>query len=265
VPFFYTSPNTARVNLAMDIPSAAIKFGKEKGKQHAAVNVLGIAYGPDNSIAARFSDTVNLDFGDKKELEDFQQKPYHYENQFDLASGKYNLRVVFSSGSESFGKAVIPLVIDPYDGKQFTVSAVAMSNEIHPAADMGGGLDAALLEDRKPLVVKGMQIVPSASDHFKKTDNIVVYLELYAPVLQSPNPPTIGVEMRVIDRKTGQQKVDTGAKDLTTAIQTGNPVIPLGLKVPMDSITPGSYRIELRGFDSKGSITPFHSADFEVE
>lgn len=265
VPFFYTSPNTARVDLAMDIPSTAVKFEKQKGKQHAAVNILGIAYGANNSIAARFSDTVNFDFDGKKEVENFQKQPYHYENQFDLSSGQYSLRVVFSSGNESFGKAVIPLTVDPYDGKQFSLSAVAMSNEIHPAADMSTGLDAALLEDRKPLIVRGMQIVPSASDHFKKTDNIIVYLELYAPILLSPNPPTIGVEMRVIDRKTGQQKVDTGAKDLTAATQAGNPVIPLGLRVPMDSITPGSYQIELRGFDSKGAMTAFHTADFEVE
>jgi hypothetical protein len=95
-PFFYTSPNTARVDLAMDIPSAAMKFEKVKGKQHSAVNILGIAYRSDGSIAARFSDTVNLDFEDKKELQDFQKQPFHYENQFDLASGQYNLRVVFS-------------------------------------------------------------------------------------------------------------------------------------------------------------------------
>ncbi|HXX00836.1 MAG TPA: hypothetical protein VEJ00_06455, partial [Candidatus Acidoferrales bacterium] len=173
--------------------------------------------------------------------------------------------VVFSSGNESFGKAVIPLAIDPYDGKQFSLSGVAMSNDIRPASDMATGLDAALLEDRKPLVVRGMHFIPSASDHFKTTDNVAIYLELYAPVLLGPHPPTIGVEMRVTDRKTGQQKVDTGAKDLTGAIQAGNPVIPLGLRVPTNSLTPGSYRIELRGFDSAGALTAFHSADFELE
>jgi len=266
VPFFYTSPNTARVDLAMDIPTSTFKFAKEKGKQHSSINVLGIAYTADNNtIAARFSDTVNFDFDDKKELENFQKQPFHYENQFDLASGKYNFRIVFNSGNESFGKAVIPLTIDPYDGKQFSLSAVAMSNELHPAADMASGLDAALLEDRKPLVVHGMQIVPSASDHFKTTDNIVVYLELYAPVLLAANPPKIGVEMRVTDRKTGQQKVDTGSKDLTGAITAGNPVIPLGLRIPLTGLTPGSYRIELRGFDASGAMTPFHTADFELE
>jgi VWFA-related protein len=265
VPFFYTSPNTARVNLAMEIPSSAIKFAKEKGKQHSAVNVLGIAYGPNNSIAARFSDTVNLDFEDKKEIQNFEQRPFHYENQFDLASGQYSLRVVFSSGSESFGKIVVPLVIEPYDGKQFSLSALALSNEFHPVSEMATGLDAALLEDRKPLVTRGMQIVPSASDHFKTTDNVALYVEVYAPALLGANPPKVGVEIRVTDRKTGKQISDVGVSDLSGSIQAGNPVIPLGLKLPLTSPTAGSYRVELRALDSIGGNTSFHSADFELE
>jgi VWFA-related protein len=265
VPFFYSSPNTALVNLAMDIPSAAIKFEKVKGKPHSAVNILGIAYRPDGSIAARFSDTVNFDFEDKKELPDFQKQPFHYENQFDLASGKYSLRIVFSSGNESFGKLVVPLVIDPYDGKQFSLSAVALSNEIRSASTMATGLDAALLEDRKPLVVRGVQIIPSASNHFKKTDTTVLYLEIYEPALLGPNPPKVGVEMRVTDRKSGEQKLDVGVPDTANSIQAGNPVIPLGLKLPLTSLSPGSYRVELRALNSKGASTSFRSADFEVE
>jgi len=265
VPFFYTSPNTARVNLAMEIPSSAIKFAKEKGKQHSAVNVLGIAYGPNNSIAARFSDTVNLDFEDKKEIQNFEQRPFHYENQFDLASGQYSLRVVFSSGSESFGKIVVPLVIEPYDGKQFSLSAIALSNEFHPVSEMATGLDAALLEDRKPLITRGMQIVPSASDHFKTTDNVALYVEVYAPALVGLNPPKVGVEIRVTDRKTGKQMSDVGVSDLSGSIQAGNPVIPLGLKLPLTSPTAGSYRVELRALDSKGGNTGFRSADFDLE
>ena len=264
VPFFYTSPNTAHVNLAMDIPSSAIKFAKEKGKQHASVNVLGIAYRPDNSIAARFSDTVNLDL-DKKELENFGKQPLHYENLFDLASGQYSLRVVFSSGNESFGKVTVPLIIDPYDGKKLSLSAVALSNEVRSASDLAAGLDAALLEDRKPLIVRGMHIIPSGSNHFKRTDSAAVYLELYAPALLGPNPPQIGVEMRVTDRKSGEQKLDIGIRDTTASIQPGNPVMPIGLKLPVNSLASGSYRVELRAMDSQGGVTNFRSSDFEVE
>ncbi len=38
-PFFYTSPETARVNLALDVPGSSIQFEKVKGKYHAVVNV----------------------------------------------------------------------------------------------------------------------------------------------------------------------------------------------------------------------------------
>ena len=43
-PYFYTGPNVARVNLAMDIPQEMFKFDKDKGKYHSSLNVLGIAY-----------------------------------------------------------------------------------------------------------------------------------------------------------------------------------------------------------------------------
>src|SRR5882724_2883790 len=59
-PYFYTAPNTARVNLAMELPSDTVQFNKDKGKYHANLNVLGIAYRPDGTIGARFSDTVNM-------------------------------------------------------------------------------------------------------------------------------------------------------------------------------------------------------------
>ena len=213
LPFFYTSPNEARVNVAMEIATNDLKFEKEKGKFHAAVNVLGLAYLPDGSVGARFSDTLNLDFDDKKQAEAFKESPMHYENQFDVASGKYNLKVVYSSGGESFGKLEMPLTVDPYDDKQFSMSALALSKEVHKAADLGTGLDALLLADRVPLIVDGMQLVPYGSNHFKKTDLAAFYMELYEPLLVTgdpKSPPVVAFELRVLDGKTGEQKEDTG-------------------------------------------------------
>jgi VWFA-related protein len=261
-PFFYTSANTARVNLAIGIPSNAMKFEKVKGKQHSSLNVLGIAYKPDGSIAARFSDSVDLDFDGKKEVEEFQKQPFHYENQFDVSSGQYNLKVVFSSGNESFGKLQLPLVIDPYDGKQLSMSGVVLSNEMRRVADLDTGLDSQLLADRTPLVVQGIQIVPSDSNRFKKTDTAAIYAEIYAPLLTGPNPPQVGVEFMVVDRKTGEKKVDVASRATN---QAGSAVAPIGLKLPVATLAPGSYRVELRALDSVGNSAKPRTADFEVE
>jgi len=265
VPFFYTSSNTARVDLVIDIPTSALKFEKVKGKQHSSVNVLGIAYGPDASIAARFSDSVDLDFEDKKELQEFQSHPFHYENQFEVASGVYNLKVAFSSGSESFGKLETPLVIGPYTNKQFSLSAIALSNEMHRVSEMGSGLDAELLEDKRPLVAMGMQITPSASNHFKTSDSAAIYVEVYEPLLTGPNPPKVGLELKVMDRKSGAQKIDAGFTNTASAISAGNPVVPLGMKLPVGSLPAGLYRVEVTALDSAGNSTKPSSADFEVE
>ena len=261
-PFFYTSANTARVNLAIGIPSNAMKFEKVKGKQHSSLNVLGIAYKPDGSIAARFSDSVDLDFDGKKEVEEFQKQPFHYENQFDVSSGQYNLKVVFSSENESFGKLQLPLVIDPYDGKQLSMSGVVLSNEMRRVADLDTGLDSQLLADRTPLVVQGIQIVPSDSNRFKKTDTAAIYAEIYAPLLTGPNPPQVGVEFMVVDRKTGEKKVDVASRATN---QAGSAVAPIGLKLPVATLAPGSYRVELRALDSVGNSAKPRTADFEVE
>jgi hypothetical protein len=262
-PFFYTSPNAAQVHLAVEIPSTALKFEKVKGKQHAAVNILGIAYKPDASIAARFSDTVNVDFDGKKEVEEFQKAPFHYENQFGIASGEYKLKIVFSSGNDSFGKLEAPLLIDPYQGKEFSISSVALSNDLRRAADVAADLDSQLLEDRTPLLVQGMQISPSASNQFKKTDTAALYAELYEPRMKDPNPPEIAFEMRILERKTGEEKFHIRNK-----LPKGNsrdPVIPLGLKLPVSTLTSGSYRVELRAIDSAGGASKTRTADFELE
>ena len=73
VPFFYTAANVARVNVALEISTGTLKFEKEKGKFHAAIDVLGIATKQDGSVGARFSDTVDLDFERKKKWRRFRK------------------------------------------------------------------------------------------------------------------------------------------------------------------------------------------------
>ncbi len=262
-PFFYISANTARVNVAMDIPLTEVKAEKVNGKLHAEVHVLGIAYRADGRAAARFSDTVKRDFGSKKELEEFAQKPLHYENEFDVAAGSYTLKLAFSMGHK-FGKIETPLVVEPWDGKQFSLSSVALSTNIH-RLDQAEGLDAALLGGRTPLVAEGMQIVPSATNRVKKTEHGALYVEVYEPLLLDPNPPQVGIQLRVLDRKTGKVAQDSGLFSVAAAIRAGSPMIPVGLNLQVQSLAPGSYRAEVRATDSQGRQSVLRATDFDLE
>jgi hypothetical protein len=262
-PYFYTGPNTARVDLAMEIPSESLQFNKDKGKYHANLNVLGIAYKPDGTIGARFSDTVNLDL-EKDEVKEFTKTPYHYENQFDAAPGTYKLTVVLTAGGDAFGKFETPLTIDEYDGKHFHLSGLALANNVHALSAAPTGLDSVLLEDRTPLVVKGMQIIPSGTNRFKHTDSVVLYTEIYEPLLTSENPPRIGFGYRIFERDSNKQIFFTGVQPGEEYVQKGNPVIPVGMKVKVDDLKPGAYRLMMQAVDSAKNSAPNRLVDFDI-
>ncbi len=263
-PFFYTAPNAARVDLSMNIVSSSVEFAKAKGRFHSDVNILGIAYKPDGTVGARFSDAVTLDF-DKDELKHFTDAPWYYQNQFTLAPGQYRLTIALSSGGQSFGKYEMPLSIEPYDGKKFTLSGLALSNTVQKVADSGTDLDAVLMEDRTPLIVRDYEIVPSGSNHFKKTDKTVIYTQIYEPRLSAANPPAVRIGYRIVDPKTGKQMMASGAIETDTFIVKGSPVIAMGLKVPFDVLPPGSYRLDMQAGEVGGERTPVRSVNFVVE
>jgi VWFA-related protein len=266
LPFFYTGTNTARVNVAMDFPVDSVKFTKEKGKFRAEMNILGIASTKEGTVGARFSDTVKLEFQDKKQMEAFQEKPYHYENQFEIASGQYNLKVVLGTSSDSFGKLELPLTVEPYDSKNFGLSGIALSKEFYRAAAMGNSLDVELISDRKPLIAQGLQIIPTGTTKFKNTENAVFFMELYEPLVAVPDrkdPVEVGVAMKIFDRKSNEKKVDTGWIRIPVQEKDTNPVLPVGMKLPVTGLPAGGYRLEISGLD-KGGKPITRTTDFEI-
>lgn len=265
-PYFFTGSNVARVNVAMELPASSFKFAKDKGRLRSSLNVLGIAYKKDGSVGARFSDTVKIDYENQKEVEEFQGKIYHYENQFDVASGEYNLKVVFSAGGESFGKIEQPLVVDAYDVKKFNISALALSTHFQKVSDSDPRLEAALLEDRTPLIAEGFHVIPAGSSKFKKTDKAAIYFEIYEPALVEAEPPkglAVGLQIRVFDAK-GAAKSDSGGFRIPVPEKGGNPQIPFAAQVPVASLEPGMYKVEVTSVDSLKN-TFVRTGIFEVQ
>ena len=265
-PYFFTAANVARVNVAMELPAASFKFDKEKGKLRSSLNVLGIAYKKDGSVGARFSDTVKIDYENQKEVEEFQGKVYHYENQFDVASGEYNLKVVFSAGGENFGKIEQPLVVDSYDLKKFNISSLALSTHFQKVGDSDPRLETALLEDRTPLIAQGYHVIPAGSAKFKKTDKAAMYFEIYEPALVDAEPPkglAVGLQIRVFDAK-GALKSDSGGFRVPVPEKGGNPQIPWAAQIPVATLDPGMYKVEVTSVDSLKN-TLARTAIFEVQ
>jgi len=265
-PYFFTGTNVARVNVALEIPAQSLKFNKDKGKERSTLNVLGVAYKKDGAVGARFSDAVKIDFDNEKEVEAFQQGLYHYENQFDVAAGDYNLKVVFSTGGENFGKLEQPLAIEPYDTKKFSLSALALSIRFRKTAEVDQGLETALLEDRTPLIAGGYQVTPAGSLKFKKTDHAAMYFEIYEPALLAEPPPkdtAVALQIQVFDDK-GAVKSDSQGFRIPLPEKGGNPVIPFAAQIPLATLEPGSYKVGVTAVDNANNKVQ-RIANFEVQ
>ena len=264
-PYFYTGPNVARVSLAMAIPQEMFKFDKDKGKYHSSLNVLGIAYRDDGTVGAKFSDQVKLDL-EKDDWKEFTKNPYRYQNQFDAVPGHYKMTVVLSAGSDTYGKSSWPMDIDAYDGKQFAVGGIALTNNAQRVEQLASSadFDAVLLEDRTPLVVKGLQVVPSAVNRFKRSDKVVMYSEVYDSLLSSDKPPRVAIGYKIQERATNKEVFFTGTVAADEFLQKGSLVVPIGMLVAVKDLSPGSYRLIFMAMDAAGGKAPSRVLDFDL-
>ena len=263
-PYFYSSPGVARVEVSLQVPASAIEFEKEKKNFHSKVQVLGIAYRDDGSVAARFSDAVKLDM-QKKDLKQFSKGPYNYRNTFNIAPGNYTLKVVLSAGENKFAKYEAPLLVAPFDGHQLAISGPALSDDFRPVNKLLASLDFQLLEDQTPLLFQDMEIIPKPGNRFQRGDKVAFYVEVFEPLMQSIYATRVGVLFNIVDRKTNQQVYSSNTISLDTFARTGTPLIPLAQEIPTDRLQPGDYRLEVRARNSEGGTTPIRAAEFVLE
>jgi len=251
LPYFYLSPNVARVNLATEIAADALTFQNQKGKMHAEINLLGIASTPDGNVAARFSDTAKFDFENQAEVDKLKGKLLHYEKEFKIAPGQYRFTLAFSSGGQNFGKLEAPLEVEPRKPGDLAMSAIVLSREARPAADLGLSTGVSPIGDGTPLVAHGMQVIPAGSHQFLKAEPAFFYFEVY-----DANPASLTAQVRILDRATGASKWDSGPLKLNVPQQGGN--------LPINSLAAGAYQLEVTAAGSSGAPVK-RTADFEIQ
>lgn len=263
-PYFYTAPNTARVDLALSIPGTSLGFEKEKHELQSEINILGIAYGEDGSVAARFSDTQKIPL-EKAQREEFEKQPFIYRNSFEIAPGKYNLKVVLSTGGQAYAKYAMPLAIEPFDGKHFQLSGMVLSGTLQKITGGPSSLDADIIEGRTPLVVGDSQIFPSPTNRFAKSERIALYAEVFEPVPIQNDAPRVGMSYRIVDAKTNQTVYKMPTTLITRFVRPGNPVIPVAVWLATENLSPGRYRLEVQAGDTIRNVSPVHSVEFDLQ
>jgi len=284
--FFYTGAQKARVEIVLEFPWDHLNHDWIGPDLHATIGVLGVVYQKDRTVAARFTDLacclserptfirsagnplVLYPHGDVPNYEHFDSEdlPSRYETQIDLpAGGEYELRVVLSDGAK-FGRAVTPLSIDSWDGKQLAMSSIALCKRFRDAGAAAQEAAAANLAPQYvPLVSRGVQVTPAADTRFKRGEPFIAYFEVYEPLLSQQPAIKVQAHMRIVDAKTGELKEAFPPMDAAPYERPGSTVIPIGDELTVSQLPKGDYRLEVQATDSAGRTTPWRTASFTLQ
>jgi hypothetical protein len=284
----FNDASTGRVNIAVEFPWRALNAYWDGNFRSADVNLLGLVYKEDGSLAARFSDVAyspkTFDFHKANRLGDWRdvlpkeflesRLPTRYEMQIYLARGTYKLRIVVTDG-KNFGLADVPFTVENYNANNLAISGIVLSKRFVDMAAVWPPPDAAnhtesLKRDLStapeyvPLVSEGKGYTPTGDTVFRQGDLLKTYFEVYEPLL-AVGAAKVQIQMRVLDAKTGQVQLNSGLRPADAYVHPGNPIIPVGWEIPVDKLAKGSYQVEVEASDSAGKQTEWRAASFTVE
>jgi hypothetical protein len=69
----------------------------------------------------------------------------------------------------------------------------------------------------------------------------------------------------ILDPKTGKTLGSVAGIDMAEYVQKGNAVIPVALRLPVESFPPGDYLLKIQASQSDGALTQIRSVNFAVE
>jgi hypothetical protein len=116
-----------------------------------------------------------------------------------------------------------------------------------------------------PLVSKGVRFTPAGDTDFKKGEPLIVYFQVYEPLLAAHPHPKVEAHVRILDAKTGKVVKTFHVVNAASYEQPGSTTISIARKIPFGQLPKGAYRLEVQATDSAGESTPWRTANFTVQ
>ncbi|MBN1568847.1 MAG: VWA domain-containing protein [Acidobacteria bacterium] len=238
--YFYDSPQTVRVLIAAKIDTEKIALRKKGGQIGADLNIMGVAYAEDGSVAARFSETLPLSFDKEKESE-FRKADLPYRNYFKVRPGKYRLKLAASDESNNLGAMEQSLEVPVFTEQGFAVSSLVLAEQLSELPDLIKNLQVQLLDQSNPLLYSKMQIEPSVENKFPVGSVVSALFRVYNwPSRPAQWDPV--AKVKLFDGTTEKFALTPiHMKELMSPVSQTEAVV--GLRLPFQPVPAGKYRL----------------------
>jgi len=173
--YFRIADNRFFVPLSVVIPGYQVPFLRTTDKNKATIDVLGVVRDAQSRPVGRIRDTVKVA---PEGADDLKHKVVQYESGFELAPGKYHLKVVLRENLDgTIGSYETDVVVPDLKRDAIKMSTVVVGTQLQ---------EGARRDDRNPLVRDGRALVPNVTHVITGGQHLYFYYEVYDPSQAAP-------------------------------------------------------------------------------
>lgn len=252
--FLKVTSDTVLVPISVQVPNNQLSFKSKDGVHSAELNIFGRVSTLTDKVVQTFEDPVIKDYPDSLFGLAVKQQSI-YQKSLPLRPGLYRLDIVVKDvNSGNVGAINTRLAVPRYDEEKLEASTLILADQIErvPAKQIGTG----------QFVLGSSKVRPKLDASFTTSDKMGIYLQVYN---LKPDEKTHKSDASfVYTVKKGDEQVMQFKETSADMKQTGEQVTIERL-LPLATLTPGKYTLEVSATDKLAQTTISRSADFSIK
>src|SRR5271163_58864 len=245
--------DTVLVPVTIQVSNGQLNFQSKDGIHSATMNVFMRVSTLTGRVVQTFEDPVSKDFPDSLFQQSLKLQSI-YQQAVPLRPGLYRLDIVIKDvQSGNVGVVNTRLAVPRYADEKLDASTLILADQLEhvPAKQIGTG----------QFVLGSTKVRPRLDSEFTPRDRMGIYLQVYN--LKSDDKTHKSNATFQFTIKKGDQVVLQFKETSEEMKQTGDQ-ITIERLLPLATLTPGKYSIEINATDSISSQSISKTADFTV-
>jgi len=252
--FLKVTNDTVLVPVTVQVPNNQLSFASKEGIHTATMNIFGRVSTLTGRVVQTFEEAVSRDFPDSL----FQQSvrlQSIYQKAVPLRPGLYRLDLVIKDvQSGNVGVVNSRLAVPRYEDEKLEASTLILADQIEhvPAKQIGAG----------QFVLGSSKVRPRLDADFSTSDKLGIYMQVYNFKPDEKTHKSNGTFQYTV--RKGNEQVFQFKETSEQMKQTGDQ-ITIERLLPLSTLAPGKYTIEINATDTLSNQTISRTADFTVK
>jgi len=252
--FLKVTSDTILVPVTVQVPNNQLQFKAKEGVHSAELNIFGRVSTLTGRVVQTFEDSVMKDYPDSLFQMAVKQMSI-YQKSLPLRPGLYRLDLVVKDvDSGNVGAVNTRLAVPRYDEEKLEASSLILADQIEhvPAKQVGTG----------QFVLGSSKVRPRLDADFTTADKLGIYLQVYNLKADEKTHKSNAAFTYTV--RKGDQQVMQFKETSEDMKQTGDQVTIERL-LPLATLAPGKYTLEVSATDKLAQATISRSADFSIK